>query len=239
MGLGIMAAPLLPPVPPIGKDGFQDPVWPKWLNNLHQAVTVVVGNPSAIAVASANGFSGTVDQPTGGVATITLQATTTGLLKGNGQQLVPAKAGVDYLVANQNISVTGDVTGSGSTSIALSLAQYIGQYQQAVGNATNVTNTPSSILSLILTAGDWDVSGVASFAPAGSITNAQVGISASSAGFGTLGTYVLYTTGIGTVTTPVVRVTLTAASVVYLVAACSFTGASATGQGFLRARQVR
>ena len=118
-----MAAPILPPVPRIGKDGFQDPVWPKWLNNLHQTVTVVAAtSPSSIAVASANGFTGTVEQPPDGTATITLQTSIYGVLKGNGQQLLPAIAGTDYLVSNQLIKVSGDATASGNSLLALTLA---------------------------------------------------------------------------------------------------------------------
>lgn len=142
---------LLPPVPPIGKDGFQDPVWAKWLNALHGTVTQVVASPSSIAISAANGFSGTVSQPAGGEATITLEATTSGILKGNGQQLVPAVAGVDYLVQNETIKVTGDATGNGSVAIVLTLANNataranLGLASMATQAASNVAVTGGSI----------------------------------------------------------------------------------------------
>lgn len=232
-----MANNLLPPVPPITADGFQDPVWAKWLGTLHSTVTNVVTNPSSIAVAPANGFAGTVSQIKGGTATITLQATTEGLLKGNGQQLVPAVAGTDYLIENQNIKVTGDVTGNGTTAIALTLAAYIGECveQTSPSSVTLTSGAVININTLALTPGDWDVSGVATVT--GASTSTMLGISTGS-DFGNLGSYTQVFGGAGTMLTPPVRINVSATTNVNLLVQSVFTG-SATGTGYLRARRVR
>jgi hypothetical protein len=232
-----MVAPLLPPVPPIGKDGFQDPVWPKWLANLHSSVTTVVTNPSAIAVASANGFSGSVVQPPGGVATITVSATTSGILKGNGQQLIPAVAGIDYLVTNLPITLTGDVTGNGTINIPTTLSANFGAYAENLVKLITIPAGTQSILAVNLAAGDWDVTGVVTFSSA--VTSAKAGVSTNNTNFGGFGSYVLYTTNSETFSLPTVRVSFASASVVYLMVNCTFTGTSCTGEGFLRARRVR
>jgi hypothetical protein len=228
-----MAANLLPPVPPIGKDGFKDPVWAKWLGALH---STVVTNPSAIAVAEANGFAGAVVQPRNGVATITLLVTTTGLLKGNGKQLLPAIAGTDYLVQNQSITFTGDVTGKGSLTVPLVLASYIGAYQEATtaSSVTLVSNAVTPVLTMTLPAGDWEVSGASTIT--GATTLGTIGASSSNNAFGSLGSYVSAPTG--ATLTPTIRFNVSASANVYLLVQTTFTGV-VTATGFLRARRVR
>lgn len=81
-----------------------------------------VSNDKAVAVATANGFAGTVDNATAGTVTVTLTTTATGILKGNGTAISAAVAG-DFPTLNQNttgsaaalttartISTTGDST---------------------------------------------------------------------------------------------------------------------------------
>lgn len=99
----------LPPVPPVGKEGLQDPVWARWLgllrNNIVQAIT-------SVAINTANGFSGSVSV-SGGVSTITIGVTVSGLLKGSAGGIVAATAGTDYV---QSVSVTAPVTNSGTAA---------------------------------------------------------------------------------------------------------------------------
>ena len=90
------------------------------------------GTVTTLSVASANGFAGTVANPTTTPA-ITLTATVTGILKGNGTAISAATAGTDYLtptgsggglsgvvysVAGNSGTVTQDqVTGLSSTGL--------------------------------------------------------------------------------------------------------------------------
>lgn len=69
------------------------------------------GTVSSVAVATANGFAGTVANPTAN-ATITMSTSVTGLLKGNGTAVSAASAGVDYLLPNGNGSALTNITAS-------------------------------------------------------------------------------------------------------------------------------
>lgn len=90
------------------------------------------GTVTSVSVASANGFAGTVANPTTTPA-ITLTTTVTGVLKGNGTTVSAAVAGTDYLTPSGNGSaltgitqsqvsgsqagpLTGDVTTSGAAA---------------------------------------------------------------------------------------------------------------------------
>lgn len=209
-----MSAPLLPPVPPIGKDGFQDPVWPKWLNALRNSV---VYPPSSIAVATKNGFSGSVAQPPGGQAVITLETTVVGMLKGSFYNVIPAVAGVDYLAPDPN------------------------NYAEMRSGTQTITSGTQVLMAINLPAGDWDVTGVAAFTSMPTttvVTSAQAGISTTTA-FDIFGSSVLYTAGIGAFALPTVRVSLSAAGVAYLVVSVAFSGTTCLAQGYLRARRTR
>ncbi|WP_175692952.1 hypothetical protein [Burkholderia ambifaria] len=124
-----------------------------------------------------------------------------------------------------------------------------GEYQSASVVPTTVSltsGTPATLVSLSLTAGDWDVTCTASYAPAGTTTvaAAQQGISTTAATFAGLGTLTLlqasYLTG-GTVVavTPTVRVSLASSGTAYCVGQLNFGTSTATGGGFIRARRVR
>jgi hypothetical protein len=95
----------IPPVPPLGPKGFEDPVWARWLQTLRQQVGTIA---TSVMIQTANGFSGTTSILPSGVAEIALSTTVFGMLKGNGTQLLAAMPGVDYLAA---LTLTGDATG--------------------------------------------------------------------------------------------------------------------------------
>lgn len=84
----------LPPVPPLTSAGFSDPVWARWLKTLQQRVKLSI---SALAVKSANGFSGAVTTTSTASAEITLSTTVSGLVKGNAGVLQPATPFTDYM----------------------------------------------------------------------------------------------------------------------------------------------
>lgn len=112
------------------------------------------GTVTTVSVVNANGFAGSVANA-GSTPAITLQTTITGLLKGNGAgSIVAAVAGTDYITGNQTITLSGDATGSGTTSLPLTLTTVnsnVGTFGSATsvpvfsvdgkGRITSVTNT--------------------------------------------------------------------------------------------------
>lgn len=79
------------------------------------------GTVTSVSVATANGFAGSVATPTTTPA-ITLSTNVTGLLKGDGTGVSAATPGTDYLTGNQAITLGGDLSGSGATSITATIA---------------------------------------------------------------------------------------------------------------------
>ena len=132
----------------------------------------------------------------------------------------------------------GVVDGSDAT------AGQVGEYLTASGSGVGLGGgTPANVATLSLTAGDWDVSGNVAFATTGATTAVVAGVSTVSGAFGsvythnsgTLGTSVQHRLGTG----GSVRVNVTAAATVYLVAAASFSGGGVTASGEVWARRVR
>ena len=102
-----MAQNTIPPVPPLTKEGFEDPVWARWLGLLRANLAAAV---TSIQIATANGFSGTVSGSA--PAILTLQVTVSGILKGNGAgAIVAATPGTDYI---QQVLVTAPITDVGA-----------------------------------------------------------------------------------------------------------------------------
>src|SRR5712664_266395 len=112
-----MGNPSLPPVPPLGKDGFADPVWQRWLNLLRgHLVNAVV----ALSINTANGFSGSVAVDSSGSAKVTLNVTFSGIVKASGGGLLPAVAGTDYITG---IAATAPLSQSGGATPTVSMTQ--------------------------------------------------------------------------------------------------------------------
>jgi hypothetical protein len=89
---------------------------------------VGAGTVTSVAVATANGFAGTVVSPTLSPV-ITLSTTVTGLLKGDGTAVSAATAGVDYVQP-------GAYTASGLT---MATARLLGRTTASVGAAQEIT----------------------------------------------------------------------------------------------------
>lgn len=127
----------------------------------------------------------------------------------------------------------------------------IGEYTEAAvasGSAVALTTaTAANITSISLTAGDWDVSGVVGFLPAGttSITVMGGGSSATSATIGALGSAFAESQtatvpgAVGQIRViPTVRLNVTATTTIYLVATATFTVSTLGGYGLISARRV-
>lgn len=135
----------------------------------------------------------------------------------------------------------------GTTTSNNANAGSIGEYVSATASGVSLTSsTAANITSMSLTAGDWDVSGIAEFAAAATTTNTfnKVSISTTSATQGALGTATgqpWVFTGANTVdlTTPIVRLSLASTTTVYLVGTGIFGVSTESVSGVLRARRVR
>jgi hypothetical protein len=133
---------------------------------------------------------------------------------------------------------------SGGNAAAGSVGEYVTATQ---GTPVSMTSsTSANIISISLTAGDWDVSGVFRANPAGTtVIQIQGGsISTTSATFGALGTATILNStnpaGNGsTAVTPTVRISVSSTTTVYLVGVIYFTTSTATMDGMIRARRVR
>lgn len=121
----------------------------------------------------------------------------------------------------------------------------------AVGSSVSITTaTPKNVLSISLTAGDWNVDGNVNFTAAAATTAAgalwTAGINATSATIPTDGTEVpilvpaeTTATYLNSITIPKKRISLTTTTTVYLVAEATFTAGTVGGYGKLSARRVR
>ena len=124
-----------------------------------------------------------------------------------------------------------------------------------VGSAVSVTSaTPVNITSILLSPGDWDISGVIDFNPAAStsITNLTASASLTTAtlsgqtggsGLGTDPTKIInqaasVPAGVVGVDIGPVRLSVTVATTVFLVAQATFTVSTMTAYGTLRANRV-
>ena len=124
-----------------------------------------------------------------------------------------------------------------------------------VGSAVSLTTaTAANVTSITLTAGDWDISGVIDFNPAAttSVTNITAGVSLTSAtlagqtggsGLGTDPTMAWnqaasVPAAVMAMEVPVVRLSITATTTVYLVAKATFTVSTMTAYGTIRANRV-
>lgn len=153
------------------------------------------------------------------------------------------------------ITATSTITPSttsgivGTTLADSANAGSVGEILSAtVSTATSVTSaTPLNLVTLSLTAGDWDVTGGAAFTAAATTTISALGVSCGTAS-GSLGGYntggilwnLPFTTGSANVIqTGVTRVNVSTTTNVYLVVDAFFAVSTMTAQGFIRARRVR
>lgn len=143
-------------------------------------------------------------------------------------------------------STTGGVIGT--TLADNANAGSYGEYPTPV-SATSVAltnNTPTNIVTISLSAGDWDVTGQGLIQGAASTTfsNSLVGISTTSATVGPIGSYTQMAYALGAnsgwaMPLPTVRVNVSSTTTVYCVALAVFATSTANSSCYLRARRVR
>jgi hypothetical protein len=177
--------------------------------------------------------TGTPTAPTATAGTNTTQIATTAFVLANASGCTSCTITTPNIVGVSN----------GSNAASGSVGEYLSN------SATGVSLTSGAVVnvtSVSLTAGDWDVSGVVTFVPAGTTTSTlqQVGTNTTSATFGPLGTQVLSQGSFGSGLTqsyvvPTVRYSLAATTTIFLVAEAVFSTSTMTANGFIRARRVR
>jgi hypothetical protein len=143
---------------------------------------------------------------------------------------------------------TGGVLGVANASSAT--AGNVGQVISSLipnGSSISLGNgTAANVTSIILTAGDWDVSGTVSFAAgAATITQMTAGMSTSTGTLPTDGTEgysdasITTSTLTNSITLTPIQVNVNASTTVFLVGKCAFSAGTVREFGFIRARRMR
>lgn len=146
------------------------------------------------------------------------------------------------------LAPTNGIVGKGDNSSAS--AGFVGEYVEskiAIGSAVPITpSTATNIISISLTAGDWDVSGNMNYSFTGAtLTLATAGISTTSETLPTDGTEVqnglnlVGATSVNGISVPQKRISLNATTTVYLVGRVNFSVGSTVTYGYMSARRVR
>lgn len=142
--------------------------------------------------------------------------------------------------ANSDItSLTGVSNGSNKPVGA------VGEFAATTGGtATLVSGTPVNVASEPLTAGDWDISGVAQFniGTGATATLLVVGVSTTSNTRGGFGNEQVFTQSFGgntgqVIAAPTARVSVAAGTTAYIVVMAQFSGGTVTSTGVIRARR--
>ena len=153
-------------------------------------------------------------------------------------------------LASTGATFTGETAISGTATNDNAAAGYVGEFISATGVSTAIANsTPISLTSISLTAGDWDVGGLVIFFPAGttSVTVYQASVNTvNNTANGTAGAFsqlslAAQVPGGGQIAfpAPLLRLSLSGTTTVYMVGQSLFTVSTMNAQGFIRARRVR
>lgn len=226
------------------------------INTIPAAQQILIGNGSGYILGSVQSilpaFSGDAST-TFGNTVITLatvngspgvfgSASVVPVITVNGKGLITSVTTQAIQISSS--AVTGTITNNNAS------AGFIGEYSSASlasGSALALTTaTPLNVISLSLTAGDWMVTGVCGYHPAGSanVSYFEQSISTTSGTIGALGSFtVVSTVAVPTVDQvmplPSVRISIAATTTVYLVAQAAFTVGTVAAYGFISARRMR
>lgn len=143
--------------------------------------------------------------------------------------------GSPLTIAPQNGVVDGSDAGNGKIGEIITTTTAL---------ASITTNVDTNLASVVLTAGDWDVSAVARFeSSASAFTAVFCGLNTTSGtgpGFPNAGQISGLTSG-GTqqLPSPTLRFSVTASTTIYLVGRAAFASGTATARGYILARRAR
>jgi hypothetical protein len=124
------------------------------------------GMVSSVAVETANGFAGTVTDPTG-AAQVTIKVTVSGLLKADGTSVAEAEAGVDYLTPDGDGSELTGLTADQLSGLGTAAGHDAADFDEA-GSAEAVSGALASEVTRATTA-----EGVLSTAISSEVTRAE------------------------------------------------------------------
>lgn len=163
------------------------------------------------------------------VGELVLDTTTNKLYAGDG-----STAGGIQVVASKKGATDGSSAASGEA----------GEYLTATSSSavSMTTGTGVLVVSLALTAGDWDLDGVLNLTPSATVTNVWGAVGQTS---GTIDSFpARYQSLVSFATNsqfpvPTIRLITSASTTVYLNVAAQFSSGTCTALGFIRARRVR
>lgn len=211
-------------------------------------VTPNLGTPSAVTLTNGTGLpiSTGVSGLAAGIATFLGTPSSANLAAA----LTDESGSGSVVFGTSPTITTPDIVGTATNNNAA--AGSVGEYQSAVATAVALTSpNVLNVVSLSLTAGDWDVEGTVKFNFAATTTSTvrAAGITATS---GTMPTTLADNTAwvrdTGAITagqapyvmnTGVARISLASTTTVYLVGGATFATSTATVDGMIKARRVR
>jgi hypothetical protein len=175
-----------------------------------------------------------------GISTPLTGGTNGNILYNNGDTIADAPLSA-FLIDSYAILGTTSNTPAGMSR----LGEYIST-SKAVGSPVSLTTaTAANIVSISLTAGDWDVSGIVSYtASSATVTQKAAGISATSATLptdgseGYSGASQTTTTNIDSITLTRKQLLLAGTTTVYLVGKATFSAGTVGGFGVITARRA-
>lgn len=120
----------------------------------------------------------------------------------------------------------------------------VGEYVTNTGTSTGLTTAVyANLAQVTLTAGDWDVTGVAAFNVSAGATVTIAGLNTvsntSPGGFQVAGVVTTGTFGSNEINAPLVRFNLSTSTTIYLGGQANFSSGTVSAQGLIRARRVR
>ncbi|WP_186211312.1 beta strand repeat-containing protein [Burkholderia gladioli] len=193
-------------------------------------------------------------EPTGGQYNFIINGSTIGNFTSTGLNGTPigqttAAAG-SFTTLNASGLITPSTTAGikGTTAADNANAGSVGEFVNSNFSSVNMTTsgTAQNLTSISLTAGDWDVTGAATYTSGSGATQTIwiAGVNTTSATLPSLGSYFqnggsITATGAASAISPVTRINVSSTTTVYLVGESVFSGGSVTAAGFLRARRVR
>jgi hypothetical protein len=228
------------------------------------AVTQTAGNNStAVATTSfvatsfaplaSPTFTGIPVGPTAATGTSTTQLATTAFVANTFAAPPSLGATTPNAVHATTIGASGLITPTSTIGIVGTIAAdntqagSIGEYITATSSAVSLTSgSTSNIVSISLTAGDWDVSGSFLYSAAAGTTTTFVsgGVSTTSVTFPSIPLYIYLDNTFPTAafcgqTVPTQRINVSSTTTVYLVGSATFAVSTATMIGYIRARRTR
>lgn len=212
--------------------------------------------------AAASGANTDITSITGSAATLTTSrtiqtnlASTTAASFNGSANITPGVTGILPLANGGTGAATasaaritlGAAASAGVTDASNAASGVVGEFLTAQSTAASITtSTATNLTSVTLTAGDWDVSGVATYigATGAIVTTQRTGVSVTSATFGGLdadqiSNATMATASTNRQSTPTVRINVSASTTVYLVGYATFSGGTVTAQAYIRARRIR